>query len=1116
MMLRQGQAILRWSIKNSRSLFLVLIIGLCASQAFADTWSSDNIFTIPTTSSDGVTPSMDKDFSISILQMLFGPVSTVLNGSTAPPINPLISELFRIFNTGVLVMTGILIGYSVLMTTISVSQEGSQAFQGKASPFLIFRIVTGSSLLIPSFGGYSGIQVIVMTCVVQGIGFANTAWVQSAQLLAGSESGEDLTTELSTLTEDAIKYKLLMVGHDKKSQVMTGMSALNGSWSSNNIQKGQHCSQDPDNKFNLTAIDLFSMAMCVKFAEITNDSANQMAQQAGDDPVNYNFNAFYQNSSQISGPCSSTQGNYLCFGQQPMDGANSSNNIDLQTLCGKVEFDSDSDLNLVTNAVSAAFSAANYYTNNISAFMESSCDALTTSGQNEFFNCSAYDPTNNPNVCNVQTYLYDIADAYATALISGVEGGSSAGSDPEGIGIDTETGWSTAGQYFNEITLAASTGSASSSSSSDVPDTTDYEKHIGTIASDVAAYDNATGNGSVTIASPYCQKCLCFVESISSSSSSSNTLCYNNYWQAIFNPYSFYSIASGGSYPTGATQDPYWYQYASAYNTYDNYQSASQTESNAGGGSTAADVSNDAQSQAGCQAAQQIFNAATGLVDLPAYLTQSNVVNPWNIFTAFGNGASVSEWPSDPSGTYKLDVATTNMMISMLMSLEALTGLTILGRTINTQSDYEDLGNQSDLVNGGCKSFPQCSTNKDADNFYTSIAGTNCLKMPSNATCPSSTDLDKAGLYGMMAISLGAYDTVCKGQQLYPDPIRNLTNVGVTMLRAAVLYYIVTMQQIFENLVTITLTAVGMVSGIKIALAIMNAASGGNAEGLFVGAAALVDSIFELMFKLDKYALELFLPLGSAVAGLLFVQGVTLGVYLPFLAFFYYTFGVLGWTVAVIEAMVAAPLVAMGVTHPEGHDLLGQSEQALMLLLGVFLRPICMVIGLFFAISLSHAVMNLINNGFLFVMLDFFNTLNSTNANAGTIGSKVTMICTLGLFLVYSYVVFQVLDMCYGLIYQIPDKILRWIGGPQDNTGQMVASAVSQIKGQTSQMAQAGASGAGQASSKTADTSAKSSMKVGGADGDDDDADSVEEEGDNNDTDVGGGGDNTGGGDQSD
>ena len=328
------------------------------------------------------------------------------------------------------------------------------------------------------------------------------------------------------------------------------------------------------------------------------------------------------------------------------------------------------------------------------------------------------------------------------------------------------------------------------------------------------------------------------------------------------------------------------------------------------------------------------------------------------------------------------------------------------------------------------------------------------------------------------------------------------------MMRASILYYVVTMQQVFKSIITITLTATGIITGLKITFAIANAASAGAAEGLWTGAAALVDSIFDMMYKLDKYALELFLPLGSAVAGLLFVQGVTLGVYLPFLAFFYYSFGVLGWTMAVVEAMIAAPLVALGMTHPEGHDLLGQAEQAIMLLLGVFLRPICMVIGLFFAISISQTAMSLINSGYLFVMLDFFNTLDSTQSATGSIGQKVVMICTLGLFIVYSYVVFQILDMSYGLIVQIPDRILRWIGGPQDQTAQMVQGAVSQIKGQTGQMAQAGASGAGQASSRGVDTGGpQSKIAVGGAsDGDDKGG------GDDAKTEPGGGGTGGGGG----
>ena len=55
-------------------------------------------------------------------------------------------------HTGVLVMTMTIIGYTVL-PLVGVSQEGSGAFQTKISPWVTMRIVTGSSLLIPSFEG---------------------------------------------------------------------------------------------------------------------------------------------------------------------------------------------------------------------------------------------------------------------------------------------------------------------------------------------------------------------------------------------------------------------------------------------------------------------------------------------------------------------------------------------------------------------------------------------------------------------------------------------------------------------------------------------------------------------------------------------------------------------------------------------------------------------------------------------------------------------------------------------------------------------------------------------------------------------------------------------------
>ena len=113
------------SLRAIRRCVIVIMGFMCLyiSAQAQNSYSPTDIFTM-------TTDQIDNDFSISILRLLFGPISNTLNGSTAPTSNPLISEMFRIFNTGVLVMTGILIGYSVLMTTITVSQEGSQGTTG--------------------------------------------------------------------------------------------------------------------------------------------------------------------------------------------------------------------------------------------------------------------------------------------------------------------------------------------------------------------------------------------------------------------------------------------------------------------------------------------------------------------------------------------------------------------------------------------------------------------------------------------------------------------------------------------------------------------------------------------------------------------------------------------------------------------------------------------------------------------------------------------------------------------------------------------------------------------------------------------------------------------------
>ena len=54
----------------------------------------------------------------------------------------------------------------------------------QSSAFLAFRIVIGSSLLLPIQQRH-GIPVMVMNVVVYGIAFANYAWTQTYQIALG-------------------------------------------------------------------------------------------------------------------------------------------------------------------------------------------------------------------------------------------------------------------------------------------------------------------------------------------------------------------------------------------------------------------------------------------------------------------------------------------------------------------------------------------------------------------------------------------------------------------------------------------------------------------------------------------------------------------------------------------------------------------------------------------------------------------------------------------------------------------------------------------------------------------------------------------------------------------
>jgi len=262
--------------------------------------------------------------------------------------------------------------------------------------------------------------------------------------------------------------------------------------------------------------------------------------------------------------------------------------------------------------------------------------------------------------------------------------------------------------------------------------------------------------------------------------------------------------------------------------------------------------------------------------------------------------------------------------------------------------------------------------------------------------------------------------------------------------------------------------------------------------------------------------LTLFLPILLAWLGIMMGIGFTTAYYVPILPYMIFTFGSIAWLMAVIESMVAAPIVALGITHPEGHDAFGKGEQAIMILLNVFLRPAMMIIGYIAAIALSYVSVWIINAG-------FNNAIGFIQGNAayGTAGSQSTIppggisggytswAGTFAFFfsiLIYTMMYLTVVTKAFTLISVLPDKVLRWIGGTPESYGADTAGWTEDTKGKISEAGKDSQAGQEQMSKQMAGYATQAIGKAkGGKDG-------GKAEGKGSTSDKGGGGDDGGGG----
>lgn len=193
-----------------------------------------------------------------------------------------------------------------------------------------------------------------------------------------------------------------------------------------------------------------------------------------------------------------------------------------------------------------------------------------------------------------------------------------------------------------------------------------------------------------------------------------------------------------------------------------------------------------------------------------------------------------------------------------------------------------------------------------------------------------------------------------------------------------------------------------------------------------------------------------FVPAIFALFGLMITYGGLLGVYVPLIPYVIFTFGAIAWFLATIEAMVAGPLVALGILSPSGgghgHEILGKAEPALMLLFSIFLRPTLMIFGLMAAILLATVIGNMINTAFWGPVAAAIARGGIESSSGQSAGSKVVTAAAFSknilefiIFLgAYIAIMVAALNKCFSAIHILPERVLSWISGhavPGGETG---------------------------------------------------------------------------------
>lgn len=155
------------------------------------------------------------------------------------------------------------------------------------------------------------------------------------------------------------------------------------------------------------------------------------------------------------------------------------------------------------------------------------------------------------------------------------------------------------------------------------------------------------------------------------------------------------------------------------------------------------------------------------------------------------------------------------------------------------------------------------------------------------------------------------------------------------------------------------------------------------------------------------------------------IAGVTLAYVIPMIPYIIYTMAVLGWIMAVMVALIGAPLWAAVHAIPTGEGAIPQeAKQGWKMLLALFVEPALLVFGFFLSIVVFQAAAWLVDKTFVATAMSVI-----TMGGTGGVGAMIaSLIGTIVMMIILVVVYWKIALWSFSLIMLIPNKALEWAG----------------------------------------------------------------------------------------